>query len=249
MVFRECNPKDSSLWIVVLSEHEMAELARQRIQQPARTTDDAAYTFTASTRSSFSCSAGMPSSSIPGSSLTLVSNFRSLPSRSRSRPPAIPRLYNEEASDEPEQKPDKKHKDTGEERSSGSFTRPRDPGVGQHQKHIMIVDDEPDIRRLFSLILENAGFVVSHTAPDGLAAVHTLERERDVDLLIIDQRMPVMDGIKASKEIKHILPNLKIVMVTAYDVPKEDLPMFRAVLLKPVSSQKLVQTISEALKD
>src|SRR5579875_2406637 len=83
MVFRECNPKDSSLWIVVLSEHEMAELARQRIQQPARTTDDAAYTFTASTRSSFSCSAGMPSSSIPGSSLTLVSNFRSLPSRSR----------------------------------------------------------------------------------------------------------------------------------------------------------------------
>ncbi|MHB1909250.1 MAG: response regulator [Nitrososphaerales archaeon] len=108
---------------------------------------------------------------------------------------------------------------------------------------IMIVDDEPQIAKLYSMILSSAGFTISALEYDGSDALEKIRQNADVDLLIMDLRMPKMDGLTAAKRIKELNPRLKIIMVTAYDVPEEDASVFNAVLTKPVSSSALVSTV------
>jgi CheY-like chemotaxis protein len=112
---------------------------------------------------------------------------------------------------------------------------------------IMIVDDESQIAKLYSLILSNAGFTVSHLEFDGSNALSRLQNGADIELMIIDQRMPNMDGTTATKMIKGIRPNLKVIMVSAYEIPEADKSIFEAVLTKPVSSKALVDTVTAIL--
>jgi CheY-like chemotaxis protein len=116
------------------------------------------------------------------------------------------------------------------------------------QRKIMIVDDETAIAKLYSLILSNAGFTVSHLESNGLDAVAKIKNSEDIDLVIIDQRMPKMDGLTATKKMKHVNPDLKVIMVTAYEIPNPEKKAFNAVLTKPVSSRVLVDTVSSVLR-
>jgi CheY-like chemotaxis protein len=115
------------------------------------------------------------------------------------------------------------------------------------QKRIMVVDDETQIAKLYSLILSNLGFTVSDLEYDGAAAVDRISKDRDVDLLIIDQRMPEMDGTSATRRIKEINPDIKAIMVTAYEIPDSDREMFDAILTKPISSKSLVDVVTKVL--
>jgi CheY-like chemotaxis protein len=63
------------------------------------------------------------------------------------------------------------------------------------------------------------------------------------DLIITDYRMPVMDGLEAAKLARIIRPSLKIILASAYDLPKEDLGYFDAVLRKPFASSDLAAVI------
>ena len=116
------------------------------------------------------------------------------------------------------------------------------------QKKIMIVDDETQIAKLYSLILSNAGFTVSHLEFNGVDALARIEKRDEIDLVIIDQRMPNMDGLTATKRMKALEPRLKVIMVTAYEIPNPEKKMFNAVLTKPVSSKTLLDTVSLVLK-
>ena len=64
--------------------------------------------------------------------------------------------------------------------------------------HILVVDDEPDIRTLVQEILEDEGHAVT-TAEDGASARRAL-RERRPDLILLDIWMPDLDGISLLKE-------------------------------------------------
>ncbi len=116
------------------------------------------------------------------------------------------------------------------------------------QKKIMIVDDETQIAKLYSLILSNAGFTISNLMFNGLDALTQIQKGDDVDLVIIDQRMPNMDGLTATKRMKELKPHLKVIMVTAYEIPNPEKRIFNAVLTKPVSSRTLVEAVSLVLK-
>lgn len=65
---------------------------------------------------------------------------------------------------------------------------------------VMIVDDEPDIRRLVSFSLKRHGFEVVE-ATDGLAACALAADERP-DLILMDVMMPLMNGFEASRKLK-----------------------------------------------
>ncbi|WP_143759416.1 response regulator transcription factor [Sporosarcina newyorkensis] len=65
---------------------------------------------------------------------------------------------------------------------------------------ILVIDDEPQMRDLIRMILEDAGYIVVE-AGDGLQALSTL-KQHDIDLCIVDVMMPFMDGFAFAEEVK-----------------------------------------------
>lgn len=78
---------------------------------------------------------------------------------------------------------------------------------------ILLVDDEPQALSLLSRFLQVRGYqtLVAH---DGEAAIELFLRERP-DLVLLDIRMPGIDGLQVLREIKSIDPEALVVMVTA----------------------------------
>jgi len=82
-------------------------------------------------------------------------------------------------------------------------------------KRILIIDDEEHIRRMMRLTLESAGYEVREAA-DGFAGLKLLQDETPWDVVILDQRMPGMDGLATLERIKQHDPATRVLMATAY---------------------------------
>lgn len=115
---------------------------------------------------------------------------------------------------------------------------------------ILIIDDEPSIRNTFSRFLKSEGYSTA-TADGGKEAFSMITKEV-FDLVLLDLKMPQMDGISVLKEIKKMSPELPVIMVTAHgDVPvaveaiKSGACEF---LLKPPDFDHLVMVINSALE-
>jgi CheY-like chemotaxis protein len=112
---------------------------------------------------------------------------------------------------------------------------------------IMIVDDEKEISDLFSMILTKAGFYVGPFAYDGEEAVQEFKKHsEEISVILIDMRLPKKDGIETSMQIKKLNPSTKILMVSAYEVPKEKKDLFDSILEKPVKRKALLDAVSKA---
>jgi DNA-binding response OmpR family regulator len=83
------------------------------------------------------------------------------------------------------------------------------------KEHILIVDDEEHIRRMMRLTLETAGYEVGE-ARDGLEGVKLYEEEGGWDAVVLDQRMPGIDGLETLTRIRQRDPDARVVMATAY---------------------------------
>jgi len=79
---------------------------------------------------------------------------------------------------------------------------------------VLIVDDEKDFVEMFSLRLETQGEKVS-TAFSGKEALAVLE-QKPIDVVILDIRMPGMDGIDTLKQIKKLYPNVEVILLTGH---------------------------------
>ena len=83
--------------------------------------------------------------------------------------------------------------------------------------NILIADDSPFIRTAYKRVLETqADFVVSSVCEDGLEAVEKCA-QLEIDVAVLDIRMPRLDGISASKTIRENNPSISVVVVSAYD--------------------------------
>jgi CheY-like chemotaxis protein len=109
----------------------------------------------------------------------------------------------------------------------------------------MIVDDEVALTQLYSMALSKHGYDVTHIAHDGLGAIQAVQSNKEnIDIVLMDQKMPNIDGITASLELKNIKPEVHIIMISAYDVPKQEYRnLFDAILRKPVSTEDLYKTV------
>ena len=121
--------------------------------------------------------------------------------------------------------------------------------------HILVVDDEPDIRALISDILSDEGYQVT-TAADGNEADKALGRQRP-DVVLLDIWMPDIDGISLMKRWLH--PNRNgstrpgaIVMMSGHGTVETAVEATRLgacdFIEKPISLAKLLQTVEDALK-
>lgn len=81
---------------------------------------------------------------------------------------------------------------------------------------VLVVDDDPDIRFLFTEVLTRAGHEVVGEATNGEQAVAIATELAEVDLVLLDVLMPVMDGIAALPLLREVVaPTTRIVFVTA----------------------------------
>ncbi len=81
--------------------------------------------------------------------------------------------------------------------------------------NLLVVDDDGLIRDSLKLLLETEEGWSARTAPDGEAAFRLCEENRP-DVILMDIRMPVCDGVAATKRIKQAFPEVKIVMLTTF---------------------------------
>ncbi len=111
---------------------------------------------------------------------------------------------------------------------------------------VVVVDDQELVRMGFRLILERAGFEVVGEAGDGLEAVAVVE-QTGPDVVLMDIRMPRLDGIEATRRIVAAGDGPRIVVLTTFDLDDYVYSAIRAgasgFLLKDVSPDDLVHGV------
>lgn len=112
---------------------------------------------------------------------------------------------------------------------------------------VLIVDDEKDLADYLADELSSEGYRTG-TANDGVEAVLSAMDE-NWDALLMDIRMPKMDGISALKIIRRLHPNLPVIMFTGQAGQSEMLESIRlgayACLLKPICTESLFNTLKQ----
>jgi DNA-binding response OmpR family regulator len=82
-------------------------------------------------------------------------------------------------------------------------------------RRILIIDDEENIRRVTRLTLQAAGYEVGE-APDGESGLEAYGNGSSWDAVLLDQRMPGMDGLETLRQIKKRQSDARVIMSTAY---------------------------------
>lgn len=117
---------------------------------------------------------------------------------------------------------------------------------------VLLVDDEPSLRKVMRRVLERRGLEVVGEAGDGQEAVDKC-RELNPDVVVLDVRMPTMDGLTALKAIKALSPSPRVVMNSAYedDAFKRDAAAAGAAafLLKGALVSAAIEIITERSPD
>lgn len=120
-------------------------------------------------------------------------------------------------------------------------------GFGQR---ILVVDDEKPIRELVASYLKEDGFVVEELS-DGQAALERVQRADDLDLIILDVRMPNLDGIEALREIRR-LSDTYVIMLTAASEETDRLIGLSVgaddYVTKPFSPREVVARVKAVLR-
>ena len=110
---------------------------------------------------------------------------------------------------------------------------------------VLVVDDEEKIRECFAQFLSLKGYQVQE-ASNGAQAVSVATRE-SFDVIVMDIRMPLLDGVSACRHIHQIAPSTKVVLLTGLPKPREgQAPLEETAVMclhKPVLLQDLEQIV------
>jgi DNA-binding NtrC family response regulator len=115
---------------------------------------------------------------------------------------------------------------------------------------VLIVDDEKDFVEMFSLRLETQGEKVS-TAFSGKEALAVLEKA-PIDVVILDIRMPGMDGIDTLKQIKKLYPIVEVILLTGHGSTETAVEGMKLgafdYLMKPADFEEIKTKLENARK-
>ena len=129
--------------------------------------------------------------------------------------------------------------------------RPPEPPDGPRglRPVILVVDDEPGLRESFHLVLDEDYEVID--VPDGTAALEVV-RTSQIDLVLLDIRLPGMDGIEVLERIKAIDESLEVVLVTAVRTVRTAVAVMKLgafdYLTKPFEEEELLSVVRRALE-
>ncbi len=116
--------------------------------------------------------------------------------------------------------------------------------------NILVVDDNPNARKLYEFILKKEHYTPV-LAEDGLQALDIFEKQH-VDLILLDIMMPNMDGFTFAQEIRNAGINTPILMISAKNAPEDKRAGFIAgtddYMVKPVDEVELLLRIKALLR-
>jgi DNA-binding response OmpR family regulator len=119
------------------------------------------------------------------------------------------------------------------------------------KNRILIVDDEPDITESFGLALEDSGFEVDKYNDPAVALASF--KANVYGLLILDIKMPKMDGFELYDKIKKIDKGVKVFFISAFDIDRTEIGKkypglkIENFLPKPIQIPELIKRIEEQL--
>jgi len=115
--------------------------------------------------------------------------------------------------------------------------------------NILVVDDEPVARQSLSEILRLEGYAVN-SVPNGQAAIEFV-RTHPVDLMIVDLRMPGMDGLEVVQVVNQVSPETEVILLTAFGSTETAIQALRLrihdYLLKPAPPSQVVNSVKKGL--
>ncbi|BDG32625.1 response regulator transcription factor [Parageobacillus thermoglucosidasius] len=118
--------------------------------------------------------------------------------------------------------------------------------------NILLVEDQALVRQGLKMMIEqDPQLKVVAEAENGLEALHEME-QHIIDLVIMDIRMPVMNGLEATRKIKERWPDVKILILTTFNDDEYAVQALKdganGFLLKTAEQQKLIQAIYSCMK-
>lgn len=113
---------------------------------------------------------------------------------------------------------------------------------------VLIVDDEDDFRETIVKRL-NARKILAEGAASGIKALELLEN-KDYDVIVLDVKMPDMDGIETLRHIKKLKPEIEVIMLTGHASVEFGLKGMQLgafdYVMKPAPLNELLDTIGQA---
>jgi len=120
----------------------------------------------------------------------------------------------------------------------------------QSQPRILIVDDDPSVSSVMGQVLEVLGYS-SSTCGDPAEAVAQF-RDGSFDVLLTDYRMPAMNGIELSQQVRKCNASVPIILMSGYHPTMEENEMhlspFDMILEKPIEMESLDRAIKSTLQ-
>ena len=118
-----------------------------------------------------------------------------------------------------------------------------------NRKRVLIIDDESEQHDLLTAFLEQRG-LQTESALDAAAGLEAI-RAREPDLVVMDVRMPGMDGLAALRAIRETNPSLPVLLITAYSDVRDAVRAMKdgAVdyLSKPIDLDELMAAIEDTI--
>src|SRR5574339_856805 len=117
------------------------------------------------------------------------------------------------------------------------------------KSNILVVDDEPVARQSLTDILRLEGYTVN-SVPNGQSAVEYV-RTHPVELMIVDLRMPGMDGLEVVQVVNQVSPETEVIILTAYGSTETAIQALRLrihdYLQKPASPTQVLASVRKGL--
>jgi two-component system cell cycle sensor histidine kinase/response regulator CckA len=111
---------------------------------------------------------------------------------------------------------------------------------------IAIIDNEVDVVSLFQEALELAGFKVCPFTDPLEALNHIKQNPKDYSLIISDYKMPKLDGNELCTELISINPDLKIILMSAFEQIDYDHTRFQFIS-KPILLSRLIKIVNDTI--
>ncbi len=141
--------------------------------------------------------------------------------------------------------------------------KPADNLFADNKQQIEVSEEEPEYKTMLVAEDDDTNFLYISTllaksknqvirACNGQEAIELVSKYKNINLVLMDIKMPVMDGFEALKRIRTISPQLPVIAQTAYALPEDERKICKAgfdgYITKPIIKEKLIETINKILK-